>query len=734
MEASSEAHAVKSAKSMIGDQSSFFYSTIEGLGESQVKLKAAPSLLEKRKMFKVVVDHEDLTPDDITDPDFASMDPMAGHAAFETRSRSRDETQIKLSISTSAGAATESTTMKVYATTINLDDIHIDYTLNTEEGILDADAVLDQAPSAFYLPKMIPVTSYPKEIFVILKESQTQFLFGLPSISYEKGTPEANIVEDENTYYEYITVGKGRNRKMVHEETQTKASITQTRHTMATRPQKKNAIVFASMWDMHDTYARLARAKEVEEEDEMVLYQSAAPAMLRKKKKKTAAVEKKGGKTFDEIVSTPEFLDAVLLTERVLASLEYGDAQKKFRGLIQMDPLSLDLVYIYTLKPLWTFECADTANRPITSISFNAKNPNILAVGHGKFAYAEQCQGMICVWCTKNPCKPERLYRFKCPVTSVSFSEKNPNWLACGFWNGDVMILDITSYAIKTMATSHRDTNPCFEPMWVTNWRALDRDIEYVMTTCEDGRINRFTSTKTHEFLCTPMMRVSTVEGKLKGLETAKTCLKMDVPITRYPGVLCMMWHPSISHIYYVGTDEGCIHKCSTHYLNQHIDVFRAHAGPVYGIELSPFNKHLFVSCGADNAVRLWIEGMDDMIMTLLCPAAVYGVAFCPVNATILISVSGNVLSVWDLRRKTHIPCAEYTFSTGVVLTYISFSPSGDNVFVGDTQGRIHTFHMEDTPIPPYYQRLMLDDAIRKALCTRPQMLKQLDKLDKMRP
>lgn len=710
------------------------------LEESLSKIRTGFNFMEKRQLFRVIENGVDVTPDNIVDSEYVTMVDIFTHAAFESKPKKKSELALKevkssksskSTVDMKAKSATEG--MKVYATTISLDDIHIDHTYNTEEGVVPEDTDIEKAPSAFYLPKEYPIMSYPPEVLIVLKETETHYLFELPSFSYEKGSPEGNIVEEENEYYQYITVGKGRNRKMVVEETQTKECVTQTRHTLATRPAKKNAISFASMWDMHDTYARLARIKPKEEPDEMVMYQSAEPTLLRKKKHKvTDDSDERRGKTFDEVAPTPEFLDAVLLTERVLSTLEYSDQQKKFRGLIRFDPLSLDLVYIYTMKPLWTLECEDTVGRPITSISFNPKNENILAVAHGKFAHAENFNGIIAIWCTKNPCKPERLYRFDDPLTSVSFSEKNPNWLASGFANGDVFILDVTSYPVKKVAKSMRDTNPCFEPIWATDWRA-DQNTEYVMTTCQDGRINRFTSTKTHDFICTPMMRISTVEGKMKGLETAKTCLKVDVPITRYPAALCMKWHPYIEHVYFVGTDEGCIHKCSTHYLNQHMEVFRAHAGPVYSMDFSPFMRTLMVSCGADNAVRLWIEGMDDFIMTLNCPSAVYDVAFCPINSTVIISISGNVLSIWDLRRKNHIPCAEYTFPSNVVLTYIKFSASGDNVFVGDTAGRVSTFHLEDTPIPPFYQRKLLDEAIKKALCTRPQMLKQLDKLDKFR-
>ncbi|XP_013146420.1 PREDICTED: WD repeat-containing protein 78 [Papilio polytes] len=692
--------------------------------------KGTISLMEKRQMYRVIDDGMDATPDNIVDPEYVLMEDTHTHAAFGGRSDKVIKSDIGIKATKSKSKTTVEVAMKVYTTTISLDDIYIDHTKDTGESFTTEEIDLEIAPSAFYMPIQKPVMEYPEEIFVVLKETDTEFLFELPSFSYERGTIEANTVEEQNNYYQYITVGKGRNRKMVTEETQTKECVSQSRHTVATRPKKKNAISFASLWDMHDTYAQLAKIARQEETDEMVMYQSVEPRLLRKKKKIPGEATELKGISYKDICNTPAFLDAVLLTERVLATMQFANAQKKFRGLVQFNPLALDLQYVYTLKPLWTLECNETAGRPITGISFNPRNSNIVAVAHGKFTYAETFNGLISIWCTKNPCVPERLYRFDQPVTAVAFSEKNPNWLACGYHNGDVLILDITSYSIKTVAKSKRDTNPCFEPIWHINWHFID-SIQFVITTCQDGRINRFRSTKTHDFICSPIMRMATVEGQLKGLETAKVCVNVDVPIIRHPAVLCMKWHSEIDHIYFVGTDEGCIYKCSTHYSNQHIEVIRAHAGPVFNMTFSPFMERLLVTCGADNAIRLWLEELDDVIMTLNCPAAVYDVAFCPVNSTVLISVSGNVLSIWDLRRKNHIPCAEYKFPGNVVLNFVKFSKSGDNVFVGDTLGRVHTFHLEDTPIPPFYQHKILDETIKKALCTRPQLLKQLQKIEK---
>ncbi|XP_021180867.3 dynein axonemal intermediate chain 4 [Helicoverpa armigera] len=692
------------------------------LSQTTKNVKLAPQALPKRLVYRVILNGVNATPEDINDPAFSTMEETSTHAAYVYKCYSKSETGLRSKSMTYGWT--------VYATTINLDDIKIDHTLDTEEGLVSENAELSKAPSAYIFSKMSDPSSYPSEITITLKETETIFLFSIPSICCDKDTSEGKAVEEENVRYEYITTGKGKNRKKLCQSTQTKETITQTRHTLAMRPQKKNAIVFASVWDMYDTYAKIAVTKEEhEEKDEMVMYQSAAPHLLRQKKKKVQEVDTTPGKTFLEIAQIPQYLDAVLLTDRVLASLKYGTSQKRFRGLISMDPLSLDLVYVYTLRALWTYECEETYNKPISSIAFNHKYPHICAISHGKFAYADECQGMVSVWCFKNPCKPERLYTFDVSVTSVGFSTKNPSWLACGFSNGDVIIIDIQSYTKKIIASSKRDTNPCFEPIWVVTWRSLENDNEYVMITCQDGRIRKLHTTKTYKFVSAPMMRISVVEGNVRGLVTTKTCLKVDVPITRYPAVLCMIWHPTIDHCYLVGTDEGCIHKCSTHYLNQHMDVFRAHEGPVNDICMSPFMNELLASCGADNAIRLWFEGLEDAIMTLNCQSAVTGITFCPINATILISASGQALSVWDLRRKIHMPCAEYTFPGNVTLTYVQFEASGHNVFVGDTLGRLHTFHLEDTPIPPYNQTKMLDEAIRKALCTRPHMIKQLDKL-----
>lgn len=57
------------------------------------------------------------------------------------------------------------------------------------------------------------------------------------------------------------------------------------------------------------------------------------------------------------------------------------------------------------------------------------------------------------------------------------------------------------------------------------------------------------------------------------------------------------------------GTDDGQIHKCSTAYLEQCLDIFSVHMGPVYRVQWSPFCPGIFLSASADWTVNVWADG-----------------------------------------------------------------------------------------------------------------------------
>jgi hypothetical protein len=436
---------------------------------------------------------------------------------------------------------------------------------------------------------------------------------------------------------------------------------------------------------------------------------------------------------FELVAKSEAFLNACAKMERLLASNVYRDQQKTFRGLTQPDPFRLDVEFKYHMELLWSFTSDYVRGRSVTGMSWNSLNTDLLAVGYGKYFYQDRKNGLVCCWTIKNPTQPERKYEFDSPVTSVNFSTDRPNLLACGFYNGSVMILDVSSRNKTVIAVSNRVTSPSYEPIWQIFWfrsEDYEQKEEQLMTCCQDGRILRYR--RENNLNCYPMMWVTRMEGKVKGIDQSGKFRAHDISVSRHPAALVLTRHPVDTHTYFVGTEEGCIHKCSLNYLHRHMDVFLAHNGPVYSMQFSPFCSKIFLTCGADWCVRIWTEGVGQPLLTLSTSTeVVQGAAWSPVNATIIASISGNNIHLWDMRRKTLVPVSITTSPTDTGNLMLQFTSSGLNLVVGDGDGAVHVYGLQDMPFSPFYQEIALVQAIKKALVTRPELLNILTKIGK---
>ena len=58
--------------------------------------------------------------------------------------------------------------------------------------------------------------------------------------------------------------------------------------------------------------------------------------------------------------------------------------------------------------------------------------------------------------------------------------------------------------------------------------------------------------------------------------------------------------------LYYVGTEDGVVHKCSCSYNEQYLQNYHGHTGPVYKLRCHPLNPDVFISCSADWTIKLW--------------------------------------------------------------------------------------------------------------------------------
>eukprot|EP00878_Enallax_costatus_P035291 GHUV01039308.1.p1 GENE.GHUV01039308.1~~GHUV01039308.1.p1 ORF type:complete len:168 (+),score=27.02 GHUV01039308.1:321-824(+) len=126
------------------------------------------------------------------------------------------------------------------------------------------------------------------------------------------------------------------------------------------------------------------------------------------------------------------------------------------------------------------------------------------------------------------------------------------------------------------------------------------------------------------------------------------------------------------------GTEDGHIHKCSTSYSEQYLESYSGHIGPVYGLQWSPFNPKLFISCSGDWTIRLWQEGRQQQLLSFQSSnEEVLDVQWCPNNSTVFGAVTaGGRLELWDFAVSTLQPVVQHAL-TKTSMTGLLFAKVG---------------------------------------------------------
>lgn len=432
------------------------------------------------------------------------------------------------------------------------------------------------------------------------------------------------------------------------------------------------------------------------------------------------------------IYSNTSFQESLRVMLRILASNLFITAQKRFTCLIKQDPYAMDLQFTYSLDLLWVYSTKEVIGRSVTCFRWSYQNPSILAAGYNSCPRNPVKDGLVLIWCAKNPSHYGRKFTFNSPVSSLNWSKRKPNLLAIGFFNGTVNVIDVNSKDLLIVRQSERESSPSFEPHWQIDWWTENDDSEQeesIFTSNQDGRVYCYRTGE--DFICTEVMKIPRIEGKIEGVRRTVHGILYDVPISRNPAALVLRKHPTLTTIYFVGTDEGCVHRCSTNYLHQHIESFLSHNGPVYAMEFSPHCPKIFLTAGADWCTRIWVEGITEPLITLTTEMSwVRSAAWCPTNSTIIATIIKNEICIWDIKRKTYKPTSVTVLPRECTLLLIEFTRNGNQLVAADNKGAIYIYNLEGLPFPPFNQVQVLMSSVEKALVTKPSLLKKFKKLD----
>lgn len=327
------------------------------------------------------------------------------------------------------------------------------------------------------------------------------------------------------------------------------------------------------------------------------------------------------------------------------------------------------------VKKLFSFFYAPLIQgRAVTAMAWNSVNTDILAVSYGRVdfnldvnthklgtAVDEELQGgLVLFWSLRNPEYPEKILRTKQPVTSLDFSRFSPMLLAVGCYNGDVMVFDVKREGVdwgKPKETSTSIPGGHVEPVWQIKWVSKGSDrLENVVSISTDGEVLQWDLKKG--------LSVQTLMSlKRGGLG--------DGWISRQAAGLTFDFMPGDPTTYFVGAEEGGVHKCSVSYNEQYLETYEGHEGPVYRLRCSNRWPNIFLSCSSDWNLKLFHVRNKKPVLTMRCSGseeAITDTVWCPGNATVFASVTETgQLQIWDLSVSSIDPVVNYDTSLDIV-------------------------------------------------------------------
>ncbi|KAK1942870.1 WD repeat-containing protein 78 [Phytophthora citrophthora] len=373
------------------------------------------------------------------------------------------------------------------------------------------------------------------------------------------------------------------------------------------------------------------------------------------------------------------------------------------------------------LEQLWTFRCELTKDRAVSCLAWNTANEDLLAVSYARTepfnpsglgdstpspangpnkpgqtsqppGSGEKRDGLVLFWSLTNPEYPERIYHLPVSVTSIDFSTAHPYLLAAGFADGVVAIYDTRKddstatpstgatttpgddTALKhvpvPIATSSGMSGKHLDAVWQVRWVARGGG-ESVVSVSSDGRVVEWSLKKGLSYSDLMTLKRSP-NPLLGGVGTAATGTNGaggigDGIISRQASGRCLAFasrgDPSV---YFVGTEDGLIHKCSVSYNEQYLQTYIGHTGPVYQLLVSPFSNDLFLSCSGDWSLKLWHQAdpKGDANLTFHSvdlAQAVLGASWSPSDAAVFAAVAEDGrIELWDLAQSTLDPIVRH--------------------------------------------------------------------------
>lgn len=260
-----------------------------------------------------------------------------------------------------------------------------------------------------------------------------------------------------------------------------------------------------------------------------------------------------------------------------------------------------------------------------------------------------------------------------------------PYLLAIGMYDGNVAVYNLQSTLEPLYMSKGGKHSEC---VWEIKWGKdmVDGEINFYSVS-GDGRVFNWVMMQ-NKLALTTIMTLYLSQGD-EALTSGSTELKAGPDGTdmklKACGT-CLVFHPTNTEIFLVGSEEGLIFKCSTAYSSKYLMVYKAHSLNVYRMDFNKFNTNIFASCSGDWRIKIWEDMRSEPLFVFDLGASVGDVKWAPYSSTVFAAVtSEGKVFVFDLNVNKYKPIAVQTVSKKRnKLTRLAFNQKLPFIIVSD--------------------------------------------------
>ncbi|KAF7223108.1 dynein axonemal intermediate chain 4 [Nothobranchius furzeri] len=564
-------------------------------------------------------------------------------------------------------------------------------------------AIADETAMKNMLDEEVTEAMLDEKIEILLTESETISLLDIPSTV---ASADETVMEKHSRYAE-VCSSRMTSETYVDQPVQTQNGATKNKPVQSEAPLRVDAATSFSILDLSDApeLEQTVDISKAKGKDSVVAGLDSGTersgSLISSTSTGCASSSQKEVDKFGTILNAQSdlqlttmseaFQNTLLVMERNIlsSSVQHGLVPLREDRLAELPP---------SLTCLSVFSCELSRGRSISSMAWNKKNPDLLAVGHGEPDSRNQKAGLVCCWSLNNPTRPERIIHCNSVVTCLDFSACSPSQLAVGMCDGTIAVYDVQSPDAKSQVISSCECpNRHLGPVWQLRW--IQQELSYteekaeaLFSLGEDGRMRRWSILK-GVFDCADVMKLKRINHKKKKDGKNETGKATESVLSALIPGLCFDFHPTDSSIYLIGTWEGVIHKCSCSNRQQFLEMYKKHFAPVNSISWCPLNPDLFLSCSADWTIQLWKHDCLKPVLgfTTTC-GGVHDIKWSPKAATVFGAVKKGQLEIWNLDSSFLDPIIVQPAAPGVTMTSLLFASHTDYVVVGDAEGQVTVF------------------------------------------